>query len=125
MKPLLGILLSLILVTSVHALIMVHKGNDPTEDHDWPAGALDVANLKTRAGFWEGPPYGGGRYVFEYQGDNKALQEAIDLFAKIKWPQLRVIVHDGQNKGFFFNDKDKPEAPGMDWSFTVWTPANF
>src|SRR5258705_5204886 len=39
MKPLLAILLSLILVTSVHALIMLHKANDPTEDHDWPSGA--------------------------------------------------------------------------------------
>jgi hypothetical protein len=98
------------------ALILVHKGNEPTEDHDWPAGSVAVANLKTRAGFWEGPPFGGGRYVFEYQGDNKALQEAIDLFAKIKSPQLRIVVHEGKNKGFIAD---------MDWSFTVWTPANF
>jgi hypothetical protein len=125
MKPLLCILLWVMLVTPVHALILVHKGNDPTEDRDWPAGAVDVANLKTRAGFWEGPPYGGGRYVFEYQGDDKALQEAIDLFARIKSPELRVVIHDGQNKGFFFNDAKNQDAPGMDWSFTVWTPANY
>ena len=125
MKPLLAALVLLMFVTRAHALILVHKGNDPTADHDWPAGAVDVANLKTRAGYWEGPPFGGGRYVFEYQGDNKALQEAIDLFARIKWPELRVIVHDGQNKGFFFNDEKNKDAPGMDWSFTVWTPANF
>ena len=124
MKLLLGILLSFILVSSIHALIIVQKGNDPTADHDWPAGSLDLANLKTRAGYWEGPPYGGGRYVFEYAGDNKALQEAIDLFAKIKWPEC-VIVHDGQNRGFFFSDEKNKDRPGMDWSFTVWTPANF
>lgn len=125
MKPLLAVLLSLMFVTRAHAAIMVHKGNDPTQDRDWPAGAADVANLKTRAGYWEGPPFGGGRYVFEYQGDNKALQEAIDLFARIKWPELRVVVHDGENKGFTFRDEKDENAPGMDWSFTVWTPANF
>jgi hypothetical protein len=127
MKPLLAALLLLLFVTRAHALIIVVKGNDPTEDHDWPAGAVDVANLKTRAGFWEGPPFGGGRYVFEYKGDNKALQEAIDLFARINSPELRVVVHDGQNKGFFCGggEKDKDAPAGMDWSFTVWTPANF
>jgi hypothetical protein len=116
MNPLVALLLGLTFVTPAHALILVHKGNEPTQDRDWPAGSLAVANLKTRAGFWEGPPFGGGRYVFEYQGDNKALQEAIDLFAKIKSPQLRIVVHDGKNKGFIAD---------MDWSFTVWTPANF
>src|SRR3954469_21184399 len=105
MKPLLAIPLLLLFVAPLHALILVQKGNDPTGDHDWPAGSMDLANLKTRAGFWEGPPFGGGRYVFEYQGDTKALQEAVDLFAKIKSPELRVVVHDGQNKGFFFNDE--------------------
>ncbi|HEY7119810.1 MAG TPA: carboxypeptidase regulatory-like domain-containing protein [Tepidisphaeraceae bacterium] len=126
MKPLLAIPLLLMLAAPVHALIMVHKGNDPTQDQNWPDGSVNVANLKTRAGFWEGPPFGGGRYVFEYQGDNAALQDAIDLFAKVKSPELRVIIHDGRNKGFFCggNDKDK-DAPGMDWSFTVWTPENF
>jgi hypothetical protein len=125
MKLLIAIVLSFTFVTQAHALILTHKGNDATQDHDWPAGSLDVANLKTRAGFWEGPPFGGGRYVFEYQGDNKSLQEAVDLFAKIKWPRLSIIIHDGQNKGFFFNDAKDKDGTGMDWSFTVWTPANY
>ena len=54
MRPLLAILLLLMFVTRADALIMVHEGNDPTEDHNWPAGAVDVANLKTRGGYWEG-----------------------------------------------------------------------
>jgi hypothetical protein len=111
------------LVSPAWAVIFVHKGNAPTDDRDWPAGALAVANLKTRAGFWEGPPFGGGRFVFEYRGDSRALQEAIDLFGKIKSPELRIIVHDGTNRGFFFGQEK--DGPGMDWSFTVWTPASF
>src|SRR5207248_7813886 len=82
-------------------------------------------NLKTRGGYWEGPPFGGGRYVFEYRGENKSLQEAIDLFARIKSRELRLVVHDGKNKGFFCGDEKTKDAAGMDWSFTVWTPANF
>src|SRR5690242_17725268 len=64
MKPLLA-LLCLLLIAPAHALILVQKGNAPTQDHDWPAGSLALANLKQRAGYWEGPPFGGGRYVFE------------------------------------------------------------
>src|SRR5436309_3316947 len=63
MKPLLAALVLLMFVTRAHALILVHKGNDPTADHDWPAGAVDVANLKTRAGYWEGPPFGAAGYT--------------------------------------------------------------
>ena len=77
-----GVGLLLFLVSPATALIMSGHGNDPVRDSNWPAGALAVANLKTRIGWWEGPPFGGGRYVFEYQGDNKALQEAIDLLQR-------------------------------------------
>src|SRR5690348_1330198 len=97
MKLLLSILIACIFALPIQALILTFKGNAPVDDRGWPAGSVDLANLKTRAGYWEGPPFGGGRYVFEYQGDNKALQQAIDLLAKIKSPELRVIIHEGKN----------------------------
>ena len=43
------------------ALIMTGKG-EPVTDAGWPAGALAVANLKSRLGWWEGPPFGGGEW---------------------------------------------------------------
>lgn len=127
MRYRLVIVLSLVfVVANVHALIMVHKGNDPVTDREWPAGALEVANLKSRGGYWEGPPFGGGRWVFEYQGDVKALQEALDAFAKVKWPELRLVVHDGENGSSFIYREDKAKGgAGADWTFTVWTPRNF
>ena len=49
-------------VTPASALILVGRGNAPVTDQNWRAGALDVANLKTRVGWWEGPPFGGGQW---------------------------------------------------------------
>src|SRR4051812_40304803 len=91
----LALLILLLIASAAPALIMVHKGNDPTQDHNWPAGSLEVANLKTRVGFWEGPPFGGGQYCFEYRGDAAAFQAALDAFAKVKAPKLELYVHEG------------------------------
>ena len=70
-----SLLLLLLSATPAPALIMVGKGNAPVADSGWPAGALDVANLKTRVGWWEGPPFGGGEWTFLYRGDTAALEE--------------------------------------------------
>src|SRR6185503_13736688 len=90
-----SVLVLLLVATSAQALIMVGKGNDPVNDHNWPAGSLDLANLKTRVGWWEGPPFGGGQWTFLYRGDAAALQAAIDLFGKINTPELTLVVHEG------------------------------
>jgi hypothetical protein len=83
----------MLLVTQItSALIMVEKGNKPTNDRGWPTGVLEVANLKSRIGFWEGPPFGGGEYHFLYRGDAKAANEALAAFAKIKAPVLEVLL---------------------------------
>jgi hypothetical protein len=50
LPALLGLLLLFLLTTSASALIRVGKGNDPVPDDNWPAGSLEVANLKTRVG---------------------------------------------------------------------------
>ena len=49
-----------LLPSAAFALIMTGTGNEPVSDAGWPAGALAVANLKSRVGWWEGPPFGGG-----------------------------------------------------------------
>src|SRR3954471_7446904 len=108
------------------ALITVGKGNDPVKDNNWPAGALDVANLKTRVAWMEGPPFGGGQHTFLYKGDTTVFQAALDAFAKIKAPALELYVHEGPNESFVLKDDKDPKADAtFDWSFTVWNPENW
>jgi hypothetical protein len=108
-------------------LIMVGKGNDPVTDSNWPAGSLDMANLKTRVGWWEGPPFGGGQYCFLFRGDAAAFQQALDGFGKIKAPKLQLFVHDGgpAESQFLKDDKDPKSDGRYDWSFTVWDPESW
>jgi len=122
----LGLSLVMLLATAAPALIMVQKGNEPTKDHNWPAGSLDLANLKTRVDYWEGPPFGGGQYCFEYRGDTAAFQTALDAFAKIKAPGLELSVHEGPKESFVLKDPKDPKADAhVDWSFTVWNPESW
>jgi hypothetical protein len=114
-----------------HALITGGYGNDPLPDRDWPEGSLAIANHKSRLGWWEGPPFGGGKYTFLYRGDAKAFNEALELLAKINWPAVELHVHRGPHEDFWLVDREeKKDAkqkrdPRIDWSFTVWTPRNF
>jgi hypothetical protein len=127
MKHVLSVLVVLCVVASrADALIEFSLGNDPVNDADWPAGSVAMANLKTRGGWWNGPPLGGGHSTFEYQGDARAMQEAIDVFAKIKWPELRLIIHGGaHDRSFIFPKEKHKDRPGPDWSFAVWHPGSF
>jgi hypothetical protein len=126
MKYAIAFLLSLLFVANARALITFSLGNDPVQDADWPAGAVAVANLKTRGGHWDGPPLGGGHSHFEYKGTTKDLQEALDAFAKVRWPELRLVIHTGPNLESFIYGKDQDkDAPGPDWTFAVWNPRSF
>jgi hypothetical protein len=117
--------------TGVQALITGGYGNDPLPDRDWPDGTLAIANHKSRLGWWEGPPFGGGKYTFLYRGDAKAFNEMLDLLAKINWPRVELHVHRGPHDDFWLVDRsekkegEKGRDPRIDWSFTVWTPRNF
>ena len=100
------------------ALIMTGTGSQPVHDYGWPEGALAVANLDSRVGWWEGPPFGGGEWHFLYQGDTAACQEAVAAFAGIRAPVLDLFVHDGPQEDGILTKK-------VDWSFTVWVPENW
>lgn len=104
------------------ALIEVGHGNEPVRDAGWAEGALAVANLPSRIGWWVGPPLGGGEWHFLYAGDTAAFNLALTAFAAIQGPALELVVHDypgdviGQRK----------ETNGrLDWSFTVWEPRSW
>jgi 5-hydroxyisourate hydrolase-like protein (transthyretin family) len=108
---------------TVSGLIMVGRGNDPVRDAGWPDGALDVANLKARIGWWEGPPFGGGEWQFLYRGNSELLNQTLAAFARIRASSLELVVHDGPHENTFLKDKDKPDSDArVDWTFTVWNP---
>lgn len=127
MKHVLPILVVLCVgATRAGALIEFSLGNDPVDDSDWPAGSVTIANLKTRGGHWNGPPLGGGHSTFEYKGTTRELQVAIDVFSKIRWPELRLVVHGGPNRrSFIYPEKNYADAPGPDWTFAVWNPTSY
>lgn len=103
---------------SASALIMTGHGNKPVRDPGWPEGALTVANLESRVGWWEGPPLGGGQWQFVYRGDTEAFTEALAAFAAIHAPVLELVIHDGPQEDSILKEK-------VDWSFTVWVPASW
>src|SRR5262249_39225963 len=94
----------LLLHQPAHALILTGEGNAPVRDPGWPRGALAVANLESRAGWAEGPPFGGGQWTFFYRGDTVALQKALDAFADIVSDRLEVVLHAGGGSSPFLAD---------------------
>lgn len=116
-----------VLATSpARALIMVGKGNKPVDDHHWPDGSLAVANLKARVGWWEGPPFGGGEWHFQYRGDQATFEQALADFGHIKAPDLQIVVHEGPGSSEFLKDANDPKSDAsVDWEFTVWDVQSF
>jgi hypothetical protein len=120
--------------SAAQALIISNTGNSPVTEknsmaaRNWPVGATDLANLSGRVGWWEGPPFGGGRMQFEYRGDTADLNLALAKFAAINAPQLVLIVHGGAGACPFLgdsNDKSSKDDLRVDWEFAVWDPASF
>jgi hypothetical protein len=112
--------LAALLTAPAHALILTGSGNTPVTDRNWPTGSVDVANITNRTGWWEGPPFGGGEWHFNYVGDMEAFQHTLDLFAKIKAPALDLYVHDGGKPSFIGNSNEKTGTNNINWSFMVW-----
>jgi hypothetical protein len=69
----------------------------------WADGVLDVVNLPSRVySLWEGLAE---TPTFFYQGDGRALNDAIRKFAAIKASQRRLILLPGRGKTHSFNRK--------------------
>lgn len=119
-------LISLIGFTAIRvpADIMVMVGNAPRTDPGWPEGSVAEANLETRIGLWEGPPFGGGEWHFSYRGNTEAFRKALELFAAIRAPALDLVLHDGPTEDAMLKLQSNFDAH-MDWSFTVWIPASW
>jgi len=111
-------------------LISVGHGNSPVQDAGWPLGAVEMANLPTRVGWWEGPPHGGGQWQFLYRCQkSEQFMDALKTFAGIRAPRLEIVLHDGPSYNHFLRktDQDPEQSPEtrLDWSFTVWVPENW
>ncbi|MHC1764369.1 MAG: hypothetical protein AB9869_08685 [Verrucomicrobiia bacterium] len=115
----------LTLAVPAQALILTGRGNQPVPDHGWPVGAVEVANLPSRIGWWEGPPFGGGEWHFEYRGDTQDFEQALAAFAKVQAPVLDLFVHDGRKNSFVLDPNNKQGTNTIDWSFTVWLPESW
>jgi hypothetical protein len=105
---------------TVSALILSSRGNAPVRDAGWPEGALAVANLESRLGWFEGPPFGGGEWHFFYKGDTAAFKEALEAFAAIRAPALDLVIQDGPG-----SEDSILHLPQVDWTFRVWVPAQW
>ncbi len=110
--------IGMLMPLATFALIVTGHGNDPVRDAGWPEGALAVANLKTRVGWGEGPPFGGGKWQFLYRGDTEAFQQALTTFAAMRAPKLDLFIQDGPQENSILKER-------TDWTFTVWNPASW
>lgn len=111
-------------VTPAEAMIRGGEGNKPLPDPGWPVGAAKVFNTESRIAWWEDPPFGGGRWHSECQGDTDAFTELLADVAKIDSVPKRVIVRDGIGRSFWLDpnrEKLGNKACDIDWSITVWT----
>jgi hypothetical protein len=88
-----------------------------------------MANLPSRLGWWEGPPFGGGQYQFLYRCRYTTdFNEALKTFAAIRSDRLELIVHNGPEYSFWLkqNDEELSTAENrVDWTFTVWVRENW
>ncbi len=114
------LLTCLVCSPSAWALIRVGETN-PVKNAHWPTGAEAMANLPSRHSYWEGPPFGGGNYHFNYTGQTAAdFQVALGAFAAIKAPRLELMIFDGVSTNL------SPFARGpVHWEFEIWDSARF
>ena len=126
---LVGMVLLCVTAAPSSALITGTHGNHPVQNMGWPTGSERVANLATRLGYWEGPPFGGGQYHFLYRCEKTAqFNRALEVFSEIRAPMLKLIVEDGPGRSFWLDaeHRDRPDGDARtDWAFEVCKPATW
>ena len=120
-----GVIVLVAAAVPASALILTGTGNGPVRDPGWPKGASELANLKSRAGWFEGPPFGGGDWTFLYSGGAVELQEAVDALANIESKERVVVINEGERTSEVLRDSATNEPLRYDWSFEVWVPGNW
>jgi hypothetical protein len=109
----------IILFSDAGLSLVIVGGADPIQDRGWPSGSVEMANLPTRFGWWEGPPFGGGEYHFLYRCENtNQFNDALEKFAAVKAERLELVVHNGPKQDFVVEGR-------LHWSFLAWVPKNW
>jgi len=107
------------LFSDIGMSLIITGGSDPIQDRGWAAGTVEVANLPTRFGWWEGPPFGGGEYHFLYRCEKtEQFNEALEKFATIKANRLELVIHNGPGEDYVIEGR-------VDWSHLSWIPNNW
>jgi hypothetical protein len=107
----------------VHARFLVTQGaREPVQDRGWPKGAVEMANMSSRFRYVH--VEGFDPYRFEYQGDTREFNSALEQFAKICAPRLELLVHAGPAPQHW-NWRGEGEEERVDWVFTTWNPRLF
>jgi hypothetical protein len=113
---------------SAKAIIFGSDGSEPVIQADWPDGAAEIFNHRTRIAWWEGPPFGGGQWHAECRGNADAFNKILAKFAQLDVKNKRLVVHDGIGRSFQLNPNDVParrKLARIDWSFEFWQPARW
>jgi protocatechuate 3,4-dioxygenase beta subunit len=115
--------LALVLPVPGLALIRVQSGDQPVHNSAWPRGTTEVANQPNRVRYWEGPPFGGGEYNFEFCCQNtNQFNQALKALSAIEADRLELVVHNGPLKSVFGEVNRESPDDLIDFTFTVWDP---
>lgn len=106
----------------VMALIRVGTGAPPVQP-GWPEGAAACAALPSVVQWYEGPPYGGGNWVLLNRGGTAALQEAVDLFGRIRARVKEIELRSGPLTNALADPKGPVQT--VDWELSVWVRGNW
>ena len=120
-------ILAMILVATANSMtfgmIRGDKGNTPIADPGWPKGVAKIVNSPHRIAWYEDPPFGGGRWHSECQGDTEKLSQVIEDLAKTESVKKRILVHSGVTRSFWLDPNRQQignRALELDWVFVVW-----
>jgi hypothetical protein len=103
------------LPATAHAISFEAFGNAPrAQQPGWAEGVLGVVNLESRVYSLE---HGFGDLNFFYQGDARALNEAIGKFAAVKAEERRLVLLPGRGKTHSFDRK------AIDFDWRLYVPA--
>lgn len=126
----------LVIGGTASALILTSEGNrafKPLSPLDLPIGAERLVNRPEKIGYWEGPPFGGGLHVIEFNTTSTStVNEALKDFASIKAPALKLLLENGPKTSSFFdgyphyqNHQTTPSKLNVDYSLRIWNLDNY
>lgn len=108
-----------------HPLILVYRGQGQFNHFKISPSVNLVVSRPERVGYWEGPPFGGGRYQFEYiTTSTRTLNDAMAMFASIDAPRLKLVIREEAFYSTFLKAENSTPLQ-IDYTFTIWEPTKY